>query len=286
MAHHQPDVIQADQTLERLVAAVRSYGRTRAVVALSGGVDSSLVTAVAARAVGAAEVLAVTAISPSYPEGELEAARAVAVFLEVQHRTVATGEVEREAYARNDGLRCYHCKVELYSVLSRIASQFGAGDAMVLGGANVDDATDLRPGLAAGRQLGIRNPLLELGVGKDAVRAVARRLRLPVADKPAMACLSSRVAFGVRITSSLLGRIDRAEAEVRRLGFQRVRVRHFGDRASIEVDRRDVGRLRSHPDTPRLLERLRGMGWTEVAIDPEGYRQGSMNATLTPTPAG
>jgi uncharacterized protein len=271
--------------LDRLESTVVSYGARKAVVALSGGVDSSVVTGIAARALRPGRVLAVTALSASYPAGELEAAREVAEVLGVEHRAIATGEVAREAYARNDGLRCYHCKMELYTALSRIASEFGGPDVVVLGGANADDVGDLRPGLLAGRQRGVLNPLLEQGVGKDDVRALARRLTLPVAEKPAMACLSSRVAFGVRISSDLLQRIDRAEAEVRRLGFDAVRVRHFRERAAIEVDAADVERLRSHPDLAALLAKLRAMGWADVEVDPQGYRQGSMNATLTVTPA-
>jgi uncharacterized protein len=271
--------------LEGLESTIGSYGARRAVVALSGGVDSSVVTAVAARALGADRVLAVTAVSPSYPAGELHTAREVAALLEVRHHTIATGEVDREAYARNDSLRCYHCKVELYTSLSRIASEYGGPGTAVLSGANADDATDLRPGLLAGRQRGVRDPLLERGVNKGQVRSLARRLALPVAEKPAMACLSSRVAFGVRITPDLLERIDRAEAEVRRLGYDLVRVRHFGDVATIEVDPRDVAGLGSHPDLPALLARLRSMGWADVRVDPHGYRQGSINATLTAAPA-
>jgi pyridinium-3,5-biscarboxylic acid mononucleotide sulfurtransferase len=275
----------ADRLLSRLEAEVVAYGATRAVVALSGGVDSSVVTAVAARVLGAVRIIAVTALSASYPAGELDSAREVAKVLGVEHQTIATGEVEREAYARNDGLRCYHCKMELYTALSRIASEYGGPEVVVLGGANADDARDLRPGLLAGRQRGVRNPLLELGMGKDDVRALARRFALPVAEKPAMACLSSRVAFGVRISSDLLGRIDRAERAVRALGFATVRVRHFGDRATIEVDADEVVRLQSHSDLPQLLAGLRAMGWAEVDVDPLGYRQGSMNATLTAVPA-
>jgi uncharacterized protein len=267
--------------LGRLESTVLSYDAGRAVVALSGGVDSSVVTAVAARALGPGRVLAVTALSASYPAGELDVAREVASVLGVEHQTIATGEVEREAYARNDGLRCYHCKMELYTALSRIASEHDGSEVVVLGGANAEDASDLRPGLRAAQQRGVRNPLLELGVGKDDVRKLARRLALPVAEKPAMACLSSRVAFGVRISSDLLERIDRAERAVRSLGFDTVRVRHFGGRAIIEVDPEEVGRLTSHPELPALLRRLRSMGWTEVEVDPNGYRQGSMNATLT-----
>jgi uncharacterized protein len=275
---------ETEALLDGLESTVHSYGAGRAVVALSGGVDSSVVTAVAARSLGSGGVLAVTAISASYPAGELESARQIARVLGVEHQSIATGEVEREAYARNDGLRCYHCKVELYTALSRIAAEFGGPDVVVLGGANADDAGDLRPGLLAGHQRGVRNPLLEHGVGKDQVRAMARELGLPVAEKPAMACLSSRVAFGVRISPDLLGRIDHAERAVRAMGFATVRVRHFGQRAVVEVDGDEVGRLLSHPDLPSLLKRLRGMGWADVEVDPQGYRQGSMNATLTVAP--
>ena len=229
--------------------------------------------------------MAVTAVSPSYPAGELHAAQDVAALLKVPHRTITTAEVDREAYARNDGLRCYHCKVELYTSLSRIASAYGGPDTTVLSGANAEDAADLRPGLLAGRQRGVHDPLLERGVNKGQVRSLARHLALPVAEKPAMACLSSRVAFGVRISPQLLERIDRAEAEVRRLGFDLVRVRHFGDMATIEVDPRDVGVLMSHPDLSGLLAQLRSMGWAEVRVDPRGYRRGSINATLMGVPA-
>jgi pyridinium-3,5-biscarboxylic acid mononucleotide sulfurtransferase len=270
-----------DRTIDLMSDRVSGYGRPRAVVALSGGVDSSVVVAVAARALGPDRVLAVTALSPSYPAGELDDARAVASALAVAHRTIDTGEVEREAYARNDDLRCYHCKMELYTALSRIASGHEGADAVVLAGANGDDAEDLRPGLLAARQRGIRNPLLELGVRKEQVRAIARRFSLPVAEKPAMACLSSRVAFGVRVTPDLLGRIDRGEQAVRALGFDTVRIRHFGERAVIEVDPRDVERLRAHAGLAGLIDRLRTMGWREVAVDRQGYRQGSMNATLS-----
>jgi uncharacterized protein len=192
---------------------------------------------------------------------------------------VQTGEVEREAYARNDGLRCYHCKVELYTVLSKVAAEAGA-DTVVLAGANADDAADFRPGLLAADQLGVHNPLLEHRVAKDAVRAIARSLVPVVADRPAMACLSSRVAYGVRITPDLLARIDRAERSVRTLGFDGVRVRHFGRRAAIEVASGDVDRLRSHPGLLDLLSDIRSLGWSEVVIDADGYRSGSMNATL------
>ncbi len=204
----------------------------------------------------------------------------MAQALGVAHRSIETGEVDREAYARNDAERCFHCKTELYGALRRLAAGEADPSAAVLAGANADDLADFRPGLRAARQQGIRNPLLEEGVGKAGVRDAARRLGLSVAEKPALACLSSRVAYGLRITPGLLARLDRAERSVRALGFDVVRVRHLGDRASIEVDPADVPRLVGDPRLPDLIEDLRQAGWSEVAVDPDGYRTGSMNAAL------
>ena len=227
---------------------------------------------------------AITAVSPSYPAGELEAAREVAAAIGVRHRTIQTGEVEREAYARNDEMRCFHCKTELYGTLRRIGALGDEAGVVVMAGANADDVDDFRPGLRAADQQGVRNPLLELGVGKREVRSMARWLGLSVAEKPALACLSSRVAFGIRITPSLLSRIDIAEQMVRSLGFEAVRVRHLGARATIEVPREEVSRLRSHSDLSELESRIMALGWLEVEVDPNGYRQGSMLATLGPNP--
>jgi len=269
-----------DDVIERVSERIAGYGPPRAVVAFSGGVDSAVVLALAARALGRAAVSAVTAVSPSYPAGELDQAREVASKLGVAHRSIETGEVGREAYVRNDAERCFHCKTELYGALRRLAVGEADPDAAVLAGANADDLSDFRPGLKAARQQGIRNPLLEEGLGKAAVRSAARRLELSVANKPALACLSSRVAYGIRITPDLLGRVDRAERSVRALGFDVVRVRHLGDRASIEVDPADVPRLVGDPRLPALIEELRQAGWSEVAVDPQGYRTGSMNAAL------
>ena len=265
------------ELVERLEARIRSYGHPRALVAFSGGVDSSTVLAVAARALGRGAVQAVTAVSPSLPAGELDEAEALATGLGVAHRTVETHEVEREAYARNDAQRCYHCKTELYGTLRAILREAAAPGTVILAGANADDANDVRPGLRAAAQQGIANPLLEEGLGKAEVRAVARHLGLPVADKPALACLSSRVAPGIRVTPKLLSRIDRAEQEIRAHGFDTVRVRHLGSTASIEVPAEDVGRLAA---IPALLAALRSLGWDDVTVDPEGYRQGSLNRLL------
>ena len=258
-----------------LEARINGYG-ARAVVALSGGVDSSAVVALAAGALGAESVIAVTAESPSFAAGELESAARVADGLGVAHRVVRTHELEREAYARNDAMRCYHCKAELYATLSRVVSIASPGST-VLAGANADDLDDFRPGLWAGERAGVRNPLLEEGIGKDDVRAIAGALGLPTADKPALACLSSRIQQGIRVTPELLERIDRAERIVRALGFEIVRLRHRGHAAAIEVDAGEVQRLRDHPRLASALTEIRGLGWRSVEVESAGYRQGGAN---------
>jgi len=268
-----------DLVIDRVVARIVGYRRGRATVAFSGGVDSGTVLALAARALGSSRVTATTAVSPSYPAGELEAAREVARSIGVEHRVVETEEVGREAYARNDTMRCFHCKTELYATLERVAMTKGSPDHVVLSGANADDLGDFRPGLLAAEGFGVRSPLLEEGAGKDATRAIARHLGLSIAEKPALACLSSRVAFGVRITPDLLARIDRAEQLVRGLGFEQVRVRHLGGRASVEVVVDDVERLETHPRWMEVSTRIRQLGWAELEVDPHGYRAGSRNAT-------
>jgi uncharacterized protein len=270
------------KSLRKLEARIRSYEATRALVAVSGGVDSAVVLAAAARALTPGNVVAVTAVSPSYPGGEADCARDVATVIGVEHRLIQTDEVERPEYARNDALRCFHCKRELFTAMDRLVSAREREHRRVeiLAGANADDVHDFRPGLRAAAQFGVRNPLLETGLVKADVRAMARVLNLPVADKPALACLSSRVAFGVTITPDLLLRIDRAEAAVKALGFNQVRVRHFGLRATIEVPSGEVERLMSYPGLPDLLQAVRSMGWAEVEVDADGYRTGRMNATL------
>jgi len=274
--------------IERLERAIMGYGTPRALVAFSGGVDSATTLALGARALGREAVTAVTAVSPSFAAGELEAARDLAAMIGVEHRTIDTGEVGLEAYARNDAMRCFHCKAELYTVLARLVSETAHDGTVVMAGANADDKNEFRPGLLAADRFGVRNPLLDVGVGKREVRAIARWLGLTVSEKPALACLSSRVAFGIRITPDLLARIDRAEAMVRSLGFDTVRVRHRGEVATIEVEPAEVRRLEAHPGLSELLAKLRDLGWREARVDPAGYLAGRMNATLfvMPTPIG
>jgi uncharacterized protein len=245
-----------------------------AVVAFSGGTDSALVAAVAAEQLGT-RALAVTAVSPSLPPGELAEARAFAERVGIRHRSVRTRETEREEYLSNGADRCYHCKSELYGVLGRVALEEGLP--AVVSGANLDDLGDYRPGLRAAAEREVRHPLVEAGFTKQDVRDAARDLGLPSWDKPASACLSSRIPHGVRITVEELSRVGRAERALKELSFRQVRVRVHGDVARIEVQAEDLARLAEPEARERAVEALKGLGYRYVALDLEGFRSGSMN---------
>ncbi len=245
------------------------------VVAYSGGVDSAVVLASAVRALGA-RALGVTASSPSVASGELEAAIALAQTMGAPHEVVQTAEFSDPAYIANGPDRCFHCKDELYGRLTALAR--ARGYAAVVDGTNADDGAaplDRRPGRTAARHHSVRSPLAELGIGKDAVRAIAAAYGLTVWDKPASPCLSSRVPHGTAIDVDDLRRIDLAEQYLRARGFPVVRVRHFGDRARIEVPLADVDRLRSLE--PRVADALAAVGYGSIEIDRRGYRTGSLN---------
>ena len=254
----------------------RDVGRHEsAVVAFSGGVDSSLVAAVAARALGA-RALAVTAVSPAVAAGELDGARRVADAVGIAHETIATDELAREGYRRNGPDRCYFCKSELYDALAELAGR--RGYRVLLSGANADDAGDWRPGLRAAAEHGVRHPLLDAGAGKADVRALARQLGVPSAEKPATPCLASRIPYGTAVDPDTLGRIDRAERAVRALGFPVLRVRHHGILGRLEVAAEDLDRALERE--PEIAAAVRAAGYAHAVIDREPFRSGRLNAAL------
>jgi pyridinium-3,5-biscarboxylic acid mononucleotide sulfurtransferase len=244
------------------------------VVAYSGGVDSSYLAAAAHEALGDRS-LAVTAVSASLARRELNAARELALRFGWNHEVVGTHELSREDYARNDHDRCYWCKTELFEILEPIARERAAA---VVVGTNLDDLSDHRPGGIAADEHGVRAPLLEARLTKNEVRALAAAAGLPTADKPASPCLSSRVAYGVRVTPERLRRIDRAEDILIGLGFGVLRVRDHGDLARVEVPAAEVDRIAALRDV--VVRELRDLGWRYVTLDLEGFRSGSMNEVL------
>jgi uncharacterized protein len=262
---------------EALLAELERHvrGHASVVVAFSGGVDSSLVAAVAARALGS-RALAVTAVSPAVASGELEGARRVAGAVGIAHETIATDELARAGYRRNGPDRCYFCKTELYDALAELAQR--RGYAVVLSGANADDAGDWRPGLRAAAEHGVRHPLLEAGAGKAAVRALARRLGVPSADKPASPCLASRIPYGTAVDPEILALIDRAERAVRALGFPVLRVRHHGPLGRLEIAEEDLERALAREG--ELTAAIRAAGYRRAVIDRRPFRSGRLNAVL------
>lgn len=248
-----------------------------AVIAFSGGVDSSILLRAASEALGP-NLIAVTAVSETYPPAELGPAQAFAASLGVRHRVLPTDELRHDAFARNDRDRCYHCKQELFGKLRQIAD--AEGIPFILDDSNVDDQRDYRPGRKAAAELGVRSPLAEAGLTKQDIRDLARRLGLPMWDKPSLACLSSRIPYGTRITGRMLTTIQSAEDVVRSFGIGQVRVRHHGDTARIEVGKEDLPRLAAAGTREQVVLALRELGYAYVCLDLEGYRTGSMNAVL------
>jgi len=265
---------RAEERLTELQRLVSPFGS--AVVAFSGGVDSSLALAICARALPTEKVLAVTSNNETYLPSELELACEFASSLGVEHLVVNTRELDDPNYASNPTNRCYFCKSTLYSDLVRIAEE--RGYACVVDGANADDEGDYRPGRRAARELEVVSPLSLAGVGKAEVRKLAHHLGLPSWDKPALACLSSRFPYGQEITAEKLSQVARAEEFLREEGFRQVRVRHHGEIARLEVGPEEMERAFASRD--KISAELKQAGFLYVALDLTGYEPGSLNAAL------
>jgi len=266
----------APATLPATLSAV--LGREGPVcVSLSGGVDSSVVLAAAVAVFGPGQVTALTADSPTFIAGELAAARRLCADLGVRHLVVQTTELDDERFVANPPDRCYRCKAGLLGALGTAADELGC--VALFDGVNADDPADHRPGLRAADERGVRHPLLEAGLGKQAVRALARELGLAAWDRPADACLASRIPYGERITAEKLRAVAAAEADLHRLGFAECRVRHHGTVARVELPVADLPRATGKV-RPRLVAAVAAAGFAYVALDLQGFRSGSLNEVL------
>ncbi len=261
-----------DRKLARLHAALAAL--PSALVAFSGGVDSSLLLRVAHDALGA-RVTALTSVSPTNPEEDTAAAVALARALDVPHVIVQSNELEIPRYAANPTNRCYLCKDRLYDICA--AEARARGIAVILDGVNVDDLGDYRPGLRAAEEHGVRHPLVEADLRKTDLRAISRALGLATWDKPASPCLSSRFPYGTAITLQRLRMVAVAEASLRALGFREVRVRFHDELARVEVGADELPRFADEALRAAAIGRVRDAGFAEVTIDPRGFRSGSLN---------
>ena len=260
-------LIKFQQTIRRLRSCA---------VAFSGGVDSTLVLKVAQDVLGD-QVIAVTALSESLPAGELEEAQDLARSIGAEHVVIRTFETSDQNYLANGANRCYFCKTEMYAQIGEFARHRNVE--AILDGLNVDDLSDRRPGRAAAIELGVVSPLVEADLTKAEVRELSRRFGLPTWDKPALACLSSRIPHGIPITLESLSQVDRAEAYLKTLGVGQVRVRHHGDVARVEVEPRDFSLLDNH--RVDIAAQFAAVGFARVEIDPEGYRTGLVRTAVT-----
>ena len=246
------------------------------VVAYSGGVDSAYLACIAHDTLGE-RALAVTADSPSYPEHHRQMAVQIAERFGLRHEIIQTGELEQPEYRANPTNRCYYCKHELYSHLSRMAA---GRQAIVVDGSNADDRGDYRPGRQAAREFGVRSPLDEANLTKDEIRELSRRAGLPTWDEPASACLSSRIPYHSEVTGEKLRMIERGEQALRALGFRVCRVRHHDELARIEIARDELPRALAPEMADTITRELKAAGYRYVTIDLQGYRTGSLNEGL------
>lgn len=272
--HHNGSIEQLEK---RLVELMRSFGSV--AVAFSGGVDSAVV-AKAAQLGCVKKAVAVTAVSPSLASGELDIARACCESIGIRHEVITTDEFQVSGYQENAGDRCYYCKTELYEQLDKLIPRLGVK--VVCNGANADDQGDHRPGMLAAKERDIRSPLLELGMTKSDVRALAKHWNLQVWDKPAMPCLSSRIAYGVEVTPERVRMVDQAESFLKEaFNIMELRVRcEANELARIEVPINQIPLLCEPDHREQLTKKLKQIGFRYITIDLEGFRSGSLNESL------
>ena len=251
------------------------------IVAYSGGVDSAFLAVTAARVLGD-RAICITADSPSYPERHRQLAIRIARDFGLRHEIIRTSELERPEYRANPANRCYYCKHELYTHLSRLAEE---RHAVVVDGNNADDRGDYRPGRQAAREFGVRSPLDDVDLTKDEIRELSRLAGLPTWDEPASACLSSRIPYHSEVTDEKLRTIERAEDALRTLGFRIFRVRHHGDLARLEIARSEMPRALDPDVAAAMVRALKDVGYKYVSLDLQGYRMGSLNEALFLRPA-
>jgi uncharacterized protein len=261
--------VAAWQRLQELLRSLEGV-----VVAFSGGVDSAFLLAASRIALGD-RVLAVTALSETYPQEEAESAARLAESMGVTHRFVVSEELDLPEFKTNPVNRCYFCKKELFSKLSEVSQQEGL--ACLCDGSNLDDLEDHRPGAQAAAELAVRSPLRDAGLTKADIRGLSRWLGLPTWDKPSFACLSSRFPYGTAITRERVGRVGRAESELRALGFTQLRLRYHGDVARLEVLPADFQCLLAPGMVERVIGIVKRAGFVYATLDLQGYRTGSMN---------
>lgn len=245
------------------------------LVAYSGGVDSTFLLKIAGDVLGD-KVLAVTAVSPTYTREELAHALSMAKALGIRHRIIRTYELKDKKFISNPINRCYFCKTELFSRLKTLAKKNKLN--FVVDASNVSDKKDFRPGSIAKEELKIRSPLEEAGLTKEDIRRLSRQLGLATWNKPSLACLASRIPYGIRISGESLERINKAETYLRKIGFRQVRIRHYNGLCRIEVFKEDIPRLISKRNS--IVEKLKRWGYKYVTLDLEGYRTGSMNEVI------